>query len=65
MLDGFNPNNSTISWAEFLQHIAWANQTAHKVVNAELSYIPGEENDTDDDPTLRPTRGLIGGSIAR
>jgi hypothetical protein len=45
MLEGINPNNGTISWAEFLQRIAWANQTAREIVGVELIFIPGEESD--------------------
>jgi hypothetical protein len=50
MLDGVNPNNGTIGWAEFLDRIAWANLTAREIVNTELIYIPGEDDDTDDMP---------------
>jgi hypothetical protein len=53
MLDGLNPNNGTISWAEFLDRIAWANQTAREIVGHELIYIPGED-DNDDDPDDEP-----------
>ena len=45
MLDGVNPNNGTISWAEFLDRIAWANQTAREIVATELVFLPKEDTD--------------------
>lgn len=48
MLDGINPNNGTIGWAEFLDRIAWANQTARQIVQHELIYIPAEHSDDRD-----------------
>ncbi|MGH9211394.1 MAG: hypothetical protein ACRD2C_12040 [Acidimicrobiales bacterium] len=44
MLEGVNPNNGTITWADFLDRVAWANQTAREIVETELIYIPGPED---------------------
>ena len=48
LLKNLNPNNGTIGWAEFLDRVAWANQTAREIVGVELIYLPGEDNDEDD-----------------
>ena len=48
-LKGVNPNDGSIGWAEFLDRVAWANQTAREIVGAELIYLPGEDDDQDDD----------------
>jgi hypothetical protein len=43
MLAGVNSKDDTITWAEFLKRIAWANQTAREIVGIELIFIPGED----------------------
>jgi hypothetical protein len=48
-LAGINPNNGTIGWAEFLKRVSWANQTAREIVGTELIYLPGEDDQHDDD----------------
>jgi hypothetical protein len=40
-LAGASPNNGTMTWPEFLDRLAWANQTAREIVETELIYIPG------------------------
>lgn len=47
-LRGANPNNGTIGWAEFLDRVAWANQTAREIVGHELIFLPGEDTDDGD-----------------
>jgi hypothetical protein len=47
-LKGVSPNDGTISWADFLDRVAWANQTAREIVEHELIFIPGEDDDRDD-----------------
>jgi len=47
-LKDVNPNNGTIGWAEFLNLVAWANQTAREIVGHELIFLPGENDDQDD-----------------
>jgi hypothetical protein len=47
-LEGVSPNNGTISWAEFLNRVNWANEVAREIVEHELIYFPGEDDDEDD-----------------
>lgn len=55
LLAGLNPNNGTISWAEFLDRVASADQTAHEIVETELVVIPTE----DDEDRLLATHGAL------
>lgn len=48
LLEGVNPNNSTIGWAEFLDRVAWADQTAREIVSHELIYLPSENADEEE-----------------
>jgi hypothetical protein len=43
LLEGVNPNDGTIGWAEFQDRVAQADQTAREMVEAELIYLPPEE----------------------
>jgi hypothetical protein len=45
MLHGLSPNDGNIGWAEFLDRVAWANQTAHEITTRELIYLPGQEDE--------------------
>lgn len=48
-LEGVSPNNGTITWPEFLQRVTWADQVAREIVEHELIYLPGEDDDLDDE----------------
>lgn len=51
LLEGVTPNDGTIGWAEFVDRVAQANQTALEIVETELIYLPGEDRDHDDEET--------------
>jgi hypothetical protein len=42
LLEGVNPNDGTVSWADFLAKVSLADQTAHEIVSRELIYLPAE-----------------------
>lgn len=48
LLEGLNPNNGTISWAEFVTRVDQANATAREIVGHELIFLPGEDDDEDE-----------------
>lgn len=48
-LEGVSPNNGTITWPEFLDRVAWANQVAREIVEYELIYLPGEDDENEKD----------------
>lgn len=48
LLEGLNPNNGTISWAEFVTRVDQANATAREIVGTELIYLPCEDDDEDE-----------------
>jgi hypothetical protein len=48
MHKGVSPNDGTIGWAEFLDRVAWANQTAREIVATEMVFLPSEHPDHDD-----------------
>ena len=49
LLDGLNPTDGTIGWAEFVTRVDQANATAREIVGHELIYLPGEDNDNEDE----------------
>lgn len=48
LLEGLNPNNGTIGWAEFVTRVDQANAIAREIVGVELIYLPGEDDDEDE-----------------
>jgi hypothetical protein len=51
LLEGLNPNDSTIGWAEFQDRTAQADQTAREIVEREMIYLPPSEADQASEPT--------------
>jgi hypothetical protein len=49
LLEGLNPNNGTIGWAEFVTRVDQANAIAREIVGTVLIYLPGEDDQDDDD----------------
>lgn len=45
LLDGVNPNDGTIGWAEYQERVAQADQTAREIVEREMIYLPPGEPD--------------------
>lgn len=44
-LEGMSPNDGTMSWAEFLDRSAQADQRAQEIVETEMIYLPPSEAD--------------------
>ena len=49
LIEGLNPNNGTIGWAEFVTRVDQANAIAREIVGTELIYLPGEDDDEDNE----------------
>jgi hypothetical protein len=49
LLAGLNPNDGTTGWAEFVTRLDQANATAREIVGTELIFIPGEDDQDNDD----------------
>src|ERR671918_1142818 len=47
-LAGLNPNDGTISWAEFPDRVAQAHQKAREIVDREMIYLAPEDLPADD-----------------
>ena len=50
LLDGVNPNDGSIGWAEFQDQTAQADQTAREIVEREMIYLPPGETDQPTEP---------------
>ncbi len=48
LLEGVNPNDGTIGWAEYQDRVAKADQTAQEIVDREMIYLPPSEADETD-----------------
>jgi hypothetical protein len=49
LVAGLNPNNGTIGWVEFVTRVDQANAVAREIVGTELIFLPGEDDQGDDD----------------
>ncbi|MGH9213045.1 MAG: hypothetical protein ACRD2C_20595 [Acidimicrobiales bacterium] len=45
LLEGVNPNDGSMGWAEFQERTAQADQTAREIVETEMIYLPPGEMD--------------------
>ena len=45
LLEGLNPNSGTIGWAEFADRVTQANYTAREIVEHDLIYLPGDDDE--------------------
>lgn len=43
-LEGVNPNDGTIGWAEFQDRVAQADQIAREIVETEMIYMPPDQD---------------------
>lgn len=45
LMQGANPNDGTLSWADFQDRSAQADQSAQEIVESEMIYLPPSEAD--------------------